>query len=150
MFWFVYIRWNYIVPHPTAQKMWVCCNSMSPGPTRNEAENVFPLGTCTQNGCIHSTYRDIYFLPHILQRHRHWAFAWTQTAPVATSCSLLWLNRTDVPWWEHIYIYIYEYSVNPFTIWIPVFLVAGTQAYELLRLQAHSWCRTFYCPTALL
>lgn len=131
---------------PTAQERRGCYHSTSPGPTISEAEDVVPAGTHTRNTHTHCVYTYIRCQPHRSQTLR--ALAQTQTAPMASSCFSLWLDRVEVHWRDYIYIYekggsfqrLRHLACSIAGPWIP---------YELLRLQPYSscWCRPSHTQT---
>lgn len=63
---------------------------MPPGPASSESEHVFPVGTHTH---IYPVHIYMHTQPHGPTKTENIALIQSQTTPVTSSCSPLWLSR---------------------------------------------------------
>lgn len=108
-------------------------------PNSSKAELVFPECTHTPSTPTHPKHR--YILVPAARAHRltHRALMWTQTAPLPSSCSCVWLSRLEVHYRECVTVWIppaARLRLPSSCPWIPLCPVAGNWKYKSI----HSSC----------
>lgn len=81
------VRGKYITPDPKAWERWGCCSSMLPG-AAVVRQKMYSFQVCTHTVCTHTPHICIYMANHTDHRQIFRAPTATQTAPIASSCSL--------------------------------------------------------------